>query len=101
MQQHSYPSHSKHLVLPVAPLSGFTMLLMVEAALEPGPFMLTGAPWVEVHILRKGVSRSLYWMRCVRGVIGYRSYQWVSFEVQQLEWEDRRSQIADEKTHRM
>ncbi len=53
MQQHSYPSHSKHLVLPVAPLSGFTMLLMVEAALEPGPFMLTGAPWVEVHILRK------------------------------------------------
>lgn len=42
MQQHSYPSHSKHLVLPGAlpwPVAsaGLIMLSMVETAALPGP----------------------------------------------------------------
>jgi len=50
IQQHSYPSHSRHFVFPAAPLSGFTIEEMVEAALEPGPLRLTRLR-VEVHIL--------------------------------------------------
>lgn len=59
MQQHSNPSHSMHLVLPAAPLSGLTIDLMVEEAEEPGPLRLTSGPLVEVHIVaseRKVVS---------------------------------------------
>jgi hypothetical protein len=50
MQQHSYPSHSKHFVLPAAPPSGFTIEEMVEEAAEPGPFLFTREE-EEVHIL--------------------------------------------------
>jgi hypothetical protein len=51
MQQHSYPSHSKHFVFPAVPVSGFTMEEMVEAALEPGPLRFTRLEEDEVHIL--------------------------------------------------
>jgi len=50
MQQHSYPSHSMHLVLPAVPFSGLTMELMVDAAAEPGPFRLTRPVGAEEHI---------------------------------------------------
>lgn len=51
MQQHSYPSHSKHFVFPAAPFSGLTIDEMVDAALEPGPLRFTRAVEDEVHIL--------------------------------------------------
>jgi hypothetical protein len=51
MQQHSKPSHSRHFVLPAAPLSGLTIELMVEEAEEPGPLRLTSELVVEVHIV--------------------------------------------------
>lgn len=54
IQQHSTPSHSKHFVLPVAPVSGFTMEEMVEAAAEPGPLRFTGVQVFEVAILGFG-----------------------------------------------
>lgn len=40
MQQHWYPSHSKHLVLPPVASAGLTMLEMVDAAELPGPLAL-------------------------------------------------------------
>lgn len=41
-----------HFVLPAAPPSPLTMLLIVEEAAEPGPLRLTREDWeVEVHIL--------------------------------------------------
>lgn len=58
MQQHSQPPHSKHFVLPTAPVSGFTIEEMVDAALEPGPLWFTStAVVVEEHIFR-----CLVWM---------------------------------------
>jgi len=51
IQQHSYPSHSKHFVLPAAPPSGFTIEEIVEEAAEPGPFLFTRLEEEEVHIL--------------------------------------------------
>jgi hypothetical protein len=51
MQQHSYPSHSKHFVFPAAPVSGFTIEEMVDAAAEPGPLRFTRVFVDEVHIL--------------------------------------------------
>jgi hypothetical protein len=58
MQQHSYPSHSKHFVFPVAaPLpSGFTIEEIVDAAAEPGPLWFTRLLVLEVHILRIGLG---------------------------------------------
>ena len=50
IQQHSTPSHSRHLVFPAAPVSGLTIEEMVEAALEPGPLRLTRLAELEVHI---------------------------------------------------
>jgi hypothetical protein len=50
MQQHSYPSHSKHFVFPAAPVSGLTIEEIVEVALLPGPLRLTRLVEDEVHI---------------------------------------------------
>ena len=52
MQQHSYPSHSIHFVLPGSLPAG----LMIEEALEEGRTKLTGVPaaLVEEHIFRTG-----------------------------------------------
>ena len=52
MQQHSYPSHSKHFVFPV---SGLTIEEMVDEAAEPGPLRLTRVLLLEVHILDSGL----------------------------------------------
>lgn len=70
MQQHSYPSHSKHFVLPLSP---FTMVEMVELAAEPGPLRLTRPEEDEVHILVWGLTLGVcivvlgdgkaYWLR--------------------------------------
>ena len=57
MQQHSYPSHSKHFVFPAAPVSGFTIEAMVDAAAEPGPLRFTRVFVDEVHILREDSLR--------------------------------------------
>jgi hypothetical protein len=55
IQQHSYPSHSRHFVFPALPLSGFTIEEMVDAALEPGPLRFTGVVEdEEVHIFAWG-----------------------------------------------
>lgn len=40
-QQHSYPSHSMHLVLPPVASAGLTMASMMETAALPGPLRLT------------------------------------------------------------
>ncbi|UQC85923.1 uncharacterized protein CLUP02_11422 [Colletotrichum lupini] len=40
MQQHSYPSHSMHFVLPPVASAGLTMLSMMEVAALPGPLRL-------------------------------------------------------------
>jgi hypothetical protein len=53
MQQHSYPSHSRHLVFPAGPFSGDTTEEIVLMAAEPGRLALTRL-WevdVEVHIV--------------------------------------------------
>ena len=55
IQQHSYPSHSRHFVFPAAPPSGLTIELMVDAAAEPGPLWFTSGVWVEEHILVFGM----------------------------------------------
>lgn len=57
MQQHSTPSHSKHLVLPAVPLSGLTIEPMVEEATEPGPLRLTNMEAVELHIAPFALER--------------------------------------------
>ena len=56
MQQHSYPSHSMHLVLPAWPLP---LLEMIDEPLDEilvvgGWTMLTGCWMEEVHIFGKG-----------------------------------------------
>ena len=51
MQQHSYPSHSRHFVFPAAPVSGLTIEEMVDAADEPGPLRFTSVFEEEEHIL--------------------------------------------------
>jgi hypothetical protein len=63
IQQHSYPSHSKHFVFPAAPLSGFTIDEMVDAADEPGPLRFTRAEEDEVHMLvgLAGFTREVWW----------------------------------------
>jgi hypothetical protein len=53
MQQHSTPSHSKHLVF----LSGLTIEPMVEEATEPGPLRLTNMEAVELHIAPFALER--------------------------------------------
>jgi len=50
MQQHSYPSHSKHFVFPV-PASPLTRELTVDEAAEPGPLRFTSVVLEEEHIL--------------------------------------------------
>jgi hypothetical protein len=57
MQQHSTPSHSKHLALPAVPLSGLTIEPMVEEAAEPGPLRLTIMNAVELHIAPFALER--------------------------------------------
>lgn len=44
-----------HLVFPLAPVSGLTMLLIVEAAEEPGPLRFTRPLEDEVYILNVGL----------------------------------------------
>lgn len=51
IQQHSYPSHSKHFVFPVV-LVPLTISEMVDEAAEPGPLRLTRPVEVEVHIFK-------------------------------------------------
>jgi len=46
MQQQSYPSHERHLVLPL-PSAGLTTLSAMDVAALPGPLRLTGDDWVE------------------------------------------------------
>ena len=41
MQQHSTPSHSKHLLLPPLASAGLMMLSAMEVAALPGPLLLT------------------------------------------------------------
>jgi len=53
MQQHSYPSHSRHFVFP-APASPLTREEIVEEAAEPGPLRFTSWDVVEVHIFYFG-----------------------------------------------
>jgi hypothetical protein len=50
MQQHSYPSHSKHFVFP-APASPLTREPIVDEAAEPGPLRSTSVVLEEEHIL--------------------------------------------------
>jgi hypothetical protein len=50
IQQHSYPSHSRHFVFP-APESPLTIEEIVEEAAEPGPFLLINWVGEEEHIL--------------------------------------------------
>lgn len=65
IQQHSYPSHSMHFVLPAAPPSGLTIEEMVLAAAEPGPLRSTSVACEKEHILFVGW---LLWfaLRCFR-----------------------------------
>jgi len=53
MQQHSYPSHSKHFVFP-APASPLTREPIVDEAAEPGPLRFTSVVMEEEHILVVG-----------------------------------------------
>lgn len=46
MQQHEYPSHSRHLVFPPVASAGLTMLSVMDDAALPGPFLLTSEPLV-------------------------------------------------------
>lgn len=53
MQQHSTPSHSRHFVFPADP-SPLTILPMVEAAADPGPFISTRVILDDAHMLGFG-----------------------------------------------
>jgi len=60
MQQHSYPSHSMHFVLP-AP-SPLTIVEIVDEAAEPGPLRFTSEAVDEVVHMLLRVAVSGGWM---------------------------------------
>lgn len=62
MQQHSYPSHSRHFVFPAPPAEpGLTIELIVLAAAEPGWLEFVRVVGVEEHIF------GLFFISCLEG----------------------------------
>jgi len=50
MQQHSTPSHSKHLLLPPLASAGLMMLSAMDVAALPGPLLLTKV-WADLQAI--------------------------------------------------